>query len=143
MGKLNQLGDLGEVIELCLTDESFIPCIDFGHLNARTAGGVKSVADYERIFEEVGEKLGARRLRTFHSHFSKVEYTKAGGERKHLTFADEVYGPDYEPLIESIVKYDLSPVVVCESGGTQSEDAAEMRKYYGDIRKPVSDGFRS
>lgn len=37
MGKINQLGDLDEVMELCQVDERFLPCIDFGHLNARTA----------------------------------------------------------------------------------------------------------
>ena len=43
MGKINQLGTLEEVIELCKVDDSFIPCIDFGHLNARTLGEIKSM----------------------------------------------------------------------------------------------------
>lgn len=34
MGKINQLGDLEEVMALCQVDERFLPCIDFGHLNA-------------------------------------------------------------------------------------------------------------
>ena len=36
MGKVNQLGNLEEVLELCSLDERLVPCIDFGHLNART-----------------------------------------------------------------------------------------------------------
>jgi deoxyribonuclease-4 len=130
MGKINQLGDLDEVLELCAADESFIPCVDFGHLNARTAGGVKGRAGYEAIFSRIGGKLGEERLKTFHSHFSKVEYTEAGGEKKHLTFRDKTYGPDYEPFLELTAKLGLSPVIVCESAGTQTEDAAAMKNYY-------------
>ena len=42
MGKINQLGTLEEVLELCTVDERFLPTVDFGHLNARTLGGIKS-----------------------------------------------------------------------------------------------------
>ena len=42
MGKVNQLGTLDEVLELCTIDERLIPCIDFGHLNARDLGILKS-----------------------------------------------------------------------------------------------------
>ena len=38
MGKINQLGDLDEVLELCTLDERLLPCIDFGHLYARSLG---------------------------------------------------------------------------------------------------------
>ena len=38
MGKINQLGDLDEVLELCTLDERLVPCVDFGHLYARSLG---------------------------------------------------------------------------------------------------------
>lgn len=130
MGKINQLGNLYEVMELCLVDESFIPCIDFGHLNARTCGGIKSETDYKNILDTIENKLGSERLKIFHSHFSRIEYTEKGGEVRHLTFKDEVYGPDFEPLMELVAKKDLSPVFICESAGTQGDDAAAMKVYY-------------
>ena len=43
MGKMNQLGNLDEVLTLCSLDERMLPCVDFGHLNARTHGGVWTV----------------------------------------------------------------------------------------------------
>jgi deoxyribonuclease-4 len=129
MGKFNQLGTLDEVLSICEIDESFIPCIDFGHLNARTVGGIKTKADYEEILDSVKNRLGEYRYKNFHSHFSKIMYTEKGGEKKHLTFADTEYGPLFEPLIELIHERDLSPVIVCESDGTQAEDAAVMKKY--------------
>lgn len=130
MGKINQLGDLHEVMELCKIDESFIPCIDFGHLNARTFGSIKDKSDYEKILDTIENELGSERLKTFHSHFSKIEYTEKGGEKKHLTFADTIYGPQFEPLMELIAKKNLAPTFICESDGTQTEDAKTMKDYY-------------
>ena len=125
MGKINQLGDLSEVLEFCTIDERFIPCVDFGHLNSRMQGTM----DYVKALDEIGNTLGIDRLRNMHIHFSKIEYT-AGGEKRHLTFADEIYGPQFEPLIEQFILRDMSPSVICESAGTQTDDAAAMMRYY-------------
>ena len=130
MGKVNQLGTLEEVVELCKVDESLIPCIDFGHLNARTFGGLKTIEDFEYIFKTMKNELGEDRMKSFHSHFSKIEYTENGGEKRHLTFADEVYGPNFDPVAELILKYNCSPVIICESDGTQAEDARAMLDVY-------------
>lgn len=137
MGKINQLGDLYEVMELCRLDDSFLPCIDFGHLNARTLGGLKTIADFEVIFDEIKNKLGEERERIFHSHFSKIEYT-TGGEKRHLTFADTVYGPEFEPVAEIIAKRNLAPTIICESSGTQAEDSLTMKKIYENTKKMLT-----
>ena len=132
MGKINQLGTLEEVIALCEIDESIIPCIDFGHLNARTMGSIKGADEYKAILDLMANKLGDDRVKVFHSHFSKIEYT-TGGEKRHLTFDDTVFGPDFEPLMELVYKRNYSPVFVCESAGTQAEDAFLMKKYYNSL----------
>lgn len=134
MGKINQLGTLSEVIELCKIDERFLPCVDFGHLNARTLGGIKTKADYAAILDEIENKLGHDRLKHFHVHFSRIMYT-AGGEKEHLTFEDKEYGPEYEPLMELFYERDLEPTIICESAGTQAEDAAEMKRFFDGCKK--------
>ncbi len=134
MGKVNQLGTLDEVLELCTLDERLIPCIDFGHLNARDRGILKSYADFAAIFETIENKLGISRLREYHSHFSKIEYS-AGGEVRHLTFEDNIFGPDFEPVAELTYKKQCSPTIICESAGTQAEDAKKMKDYYWSVAK--------
>lgn len=129
MGKINQLGDFDEVMTLCEMDKSLIPCIDFGHLNARTYGQVNSKDAFKYIIEEMGNRLGEERMKHFHSHFSKIEWTN-GGEKKHLTFEDLVFGPEFEPLMELIAEYGLEPTIICESDNTQSQDALKMKQYY-------------
>ena len=129
MGKVNQLGTLEEVIELCKVHESFLPCVDFGHLNARTLGGIKTKGDYAAILDAAESGLGVERARKMHIHFSKIMYT-VGGEKSHLTFEDKEYGPEYEPLMELLAERDYSARVICESDGTQAEDGAALAQYY-------------
>jgi deoxyribonuclease-4 len=134
MGKINQLGTLDEVIELCKLDSAFVPVVDFGHLNARDLGGVfNSADDYLRVFEKISNSLGADVAENLHCHFSKIEWT-GSGEKRHLTFEDTVYGPGYEALMEVIYKNNLSPTIICESAGTQSDDALAMKSYYLNLK---------
>lgn len=126
MGKMQQLGDLDEVLTMCGVDERFYPCIDFGHLNCRTLGGVNSRERYAAVLDTVSDRLGEERGRSFHAHFSKIEYTK-GGEKRHLTFADTAFGPDPAPLMELVAQRGLSPFFICESDGTQADDAVILK----------------
>ena len=110
MGKVGQLGTLDEVLALCGVDERITPCIDFGHLNARTLGGIQSRADYAAILDRMGEVLG--------------------GEKRHWTFAETQFGPEPQPLMELLAERRLEPVIICESAGTQAEDAQAMQRMY-------------
>ena len=129
MGKINQLGDFDEVLTFCSVDDRFLPCVDFGHLNSRTMGQVNSRKAFAALLDEMENRLGRDRASRFHVHFSKIEYS-AGGEKRHLTFADDFYGPEPEPLLELLAERDWGPVLICESCGTQAEDAAAMKTAY-------------
>lgn len=129
MGKVGQLGTLDEVIDLCSSHPRLYPIVDFGHLNARECGGVFATEDdYRAVFHKIGEKLGDEKAKFLHCHFSKIQYTVPGGEKCHLTFEDTVYGPPFEPLGNLIAKDGLCPRIICESAGTQAEDALFMKR---------------
>ncbi len=131
MGKINQLGDLDEVLELCGLDERLIPCVDFGHLYARSLGADDGAEAMERMLSRMEEALGAERAFRFHSHFSHIEFTPNGGEKCHRTFGDDGgYGPDWAPLAEAVARRGWNPTFICESAGTQAEDALEMKRIY-------------
>lgn len=129
MGKLGQIGTIEEITEFCKIDAVYIPTVDFGHVNAREGGSLKTVNDYKSRLEYMIGELGYEKMRCFHAHFSKIQYS-AKGEIRHLTFADKEYGPEFEPLAIALKDLKLEPIVVCESAGTQAEDAAEMKKIY-------------
>ena len=46
MGKLAQIGTVEEIVRFCKIDPVFTPCVDFGHINAREQGSLKTVDDY-------------------------------------------------------------------------------------------------
>lgn len=129
MGKIAQIGTVEEITEFCKTDVVFTPCVDFGHVNAREQGSLKTEEDYERLLRYMTDGLGYERMKNFHVHFSKIEYS-ARGEIRHLTFDDTVYGPEFPPLAATLKKLGLEPYIVCESAGTQDIDAVKMRKIY-------------
>ena len=131
MGKINQLGDLDEVLELCTLDERLVPCIDFGHLYARSLGADDGQEACVRMLDRVEEVLGPERAARFHSHFSHIQFTPNGGEKCHRTFADDDgYGPDWAPLATEVARRGWSPTFICESAGTQAEDALTMKQIY-------------
>ena len=134
MGKAAQLGSLEEVISMCALDKTFIPCIDFGHLNAREGGIFYTDDDYKRVIERLMKGVGEDKCRIMHVHFSKIEYS-AKGEVRHLTFDDEKFGPPFEPLMRVFKEFDLQPYIVCESAGTQTRDAAMMKRYYYELER--------
>ena len=129
MGKIAQIGTLEEIVRFCKIDPVYLPAIDFGHLNAREQGSLKTEEDYKQRLEYMIGELGYERVKHFHVHFSKIQYS-AKGEVRHLTFEDTVYGPEFEPLAAALKELKLEPYIVSESAGTQAEDARAMKDIY-------------
>ncbi len=129
MGKLAQIGTVEEIVRFCKVDPVYTPCVDFGHINARERGSLNTVEDYQSRLQYMIDELGYERMKRFHVHFSKIMYG-AKGEIKHLTFEDEVYGPNFEPLAAALKALKLEPYIVSESAGKQVEEAEIMKKIY-------------
>ena len=130
MGKINQLGDLDEVLALCQGEERLLPCVDFGHLYARSLGQMEGEAATDALLNRLVQALGEARASRFHSHFSKIAFTPRGGEARHLTFDQPDFGPDPAPLCRELARRGWGPTVICESAGTQDVDARTMKTLY-------------
>lgn len=131
MGKYSQIGSYSEMYEICSWDDCLIPTLDFGHINCILQGGLKTKQDFSAILREGIDKLGQEKMNDLHIHFSKIMYNSKG-EVKHLTFDDDLFGPNFEPMIDAIIELKLNPVIICESSGTQAKDALAMQQYYLD-----------
>ena len=129
MGKIAQIGTVEEIAQFCKIDPIYTPCIDFGHVNAREQGSLNTVDDYKSRLQYFIDELGYERMKHFHVHFSKIMYS-VKGEIKHLTFEDQVYGPNFEPLAIALKELALEPYVISESAGTQDIDALAMKHIY-------------
>lgn len=127
MGKKNQLGSLEEVLELC--ELGALPAVDFGHLHAVSGGEFTEAQAYTAVFDLIAARLGREYVQNLHIHFSPVEFT-LGGEKKHRTALETGFGPDFRPLAEILAERKLTPTIICESAGTQAEDAILYRDLY-------------
>ncbi len=134
MGKVNQLGTVDEVLEMCTLSERLIPCIDFGHINAREFGSLNAFEDFKNITDKIHNKLGEERGRKFHVHFSRIEFTVPGGEKRHIPYSDTSFGPAFDPFAELIAKKNLEPFIICESPGTQGIDACVYQTLIEDAK---------
>lgn len=132
MGKTGQIGDLEETIGLCLMDDMLLPCVDFGHLHARSLGEIQGRDAFAAVLDSMERQLGFERMKHFHIHFSRIEFT-AKGEKRHWTYADTQFGPDFDPLAALLHERGLEPTIICESKGTMAEDAATFMAIYNSI----------
>ena len=58
-------------------------------------------------------------------------FTPNGGEKCHRTFEQSGgFGPDWEPLARQVAHRGWSPTFICESAGTQAQDAVAMQTIY-------------
>jgi deoxyribonuclease IV len=130
MGKQNQQGTLEEIITMCRIEPGrLVPAVDFGHINALEHGSLKSKSDFERIIDHIENGLGPENARRIHIHFSHIEFGKAG-EVKHLTFEDDIFGPEFKPLAEILYERAMHPVIICQSKDVMAEDALKMKLIY-------------
>ena len=127
MGKHGQIGTWQEVARMCELDDRIIPCLDFGHINAFTLGGLDSVEKYHEILDVFINKLQKKEI---HVHFSRIEFTQKG-EKKHLVLSDESdFGPDYTQMLDAMKNYDANFRIISESNGAQTIDSKKMKEYY-------------
>ena len=143
-GKVNQLGSLDEVIEICKRVKYARPCIDFGHLHAREIGSMDSVEKIVNVLKRIELELGRDILEETHFHMYPIDYT-GKGEKVHKAFGDkkndeqltlfeseDEYLPRATDYIEAIKHMELTPVTICEAHNTQEIGAMLMKDIYFD-----------
>lgn len=128
MGKYSQIGTYEELAPLTSIDKRYNLTLDFGHINCTEQGALKDENDYLAIFKALEKIMPKEKINNIHIHFSKIIYGEKG-EIKHSTF-DEFDQPNFEPLAKVIKKLNINPVIICESKGTQAQDASKMKKIF-------------
>lgn len=129
MGKYQQIGTYQEIIDLCTMHDKLVPTLDFGHINCILQGKL-DLYEYRKILDYLFEKLGDKKAKMVHIHFSKIEFSEKG-EVKHLTLDDTKYGPNFEPLAQLLKEYKMENAsVICESKNIMAQDAKKLKNIY-------------
>ena len=114
-GKATQWGDIDEIINLSKEFEQVLPCVDFSHLHARTAGEYNT-------YDEIGQYA----LENFHGHLAGIEYT-AKGEKQHLNLENS--DMNYKDLLKAMKEFGVKGALVCESPNIE-DDCKLIKTYY-------------
>jgi len=132
LGKVSQFGCLEEIVSLCEEVDGLWPTIDFAHLHARTGGGYKDKAAYERTLDYIEEHLGSEVVRKLHIHFSGIEYNEKG-EKKHIILRHADIS--FRDLAEVLVDRGLNEVTIVSESPILEQDALYMKQIYEEVLK--------
>lgn len=125
-GKATQWGDYEEIIRLSKEFERVLPCIDFSHIHARTAGEYNTYDEFCKVLDRIGTELGDFAINNFHAHLAGIEYT-AKGEKRHLILEES--DMNYKDLLKALKSFGVKGALVCESPNIET-DTKLLKDYY-------------
>lgn len=125
-GKATQWGDYEEIIRLSKEFEQVLPCIDFSHIHARTAGAYNTYDEFCKVLDKIGTELGEFALNNFHAHLAGIEYTQKG-EKCHLILEES--DMNYKDLLKALKEFNVKGALVCESPNIET-DTKLLKDYY-------------
>ena len=118
MGRVAELGNLGDVLAICGALDWVRPVLDFAHLHAVSDGGFTSPEPFAEALAGADAAIepGAR----FHIHFSDISYANRN-EKSHLPYGEGTLRAD--PLAEALAGFDRPATVIGESPDEESNQA--------------------
>jgi deoxyribonuclease-4 len=126
-GKPTQHGDVDELIRLSNAVETVLPCIDFAHLHARTAGGFNSYEEWCMVLDKLAAKIENKNvLQRMHMHISGIEYG-GRGEKRHVPLS--TCDLRYKELMQALKQAGVCGTLVVESPRISlAEDVDRLRQ---------------
>jgi deoxyribonuclease IV len=124
MGKSAMLGSLEDTLEMSKQIPGVLPCVDFAHLHARSAGKENSKSEWLIIFDKIQNALGDNSLQSLHIHLSGIEYS-AKGEKNHLPLKESDF--NLTELLEALEQMNCAGRILCESP-IMEEDALYIQE---------------
>jgi len=119
MGKQKVFGSIDEIIEVSKKVKNVVPVIDVAHVHARCNGCLKSVEDFQELFD----KLAVLNLKHYLIHVTGVLYEN-GNEQYHLPIKKG--DMPFSPLVDVIIDNDYNITMISESPLLE-HDAVYMR----------------
>lgn len=151
-GKVGQLGSVGEILEICELVDGAFPCIDFGHVHARTLGTLEDPLEIDAVVTRLDTFLRSRERPRIHFHYTPIHFG-ARGEIQHRAINDRyppivqqtlfgghgpgeqsrdgLFHPRVEPVAAAIAKLDLDFTVISETHDSQEEGALALMRSVG------------
>ena len=150
-GKVGQLGSAPEILELSSQLDGVHPCVDFGHVHARTLGTLEDPAAIFKLVEKLKDFRRQHPSKRLHFHYPPIHFGKRG-EIQHRavddrypeleqadlfsearigeTSSDGMYHPRPEPVTEALSILGGDFTVISETHNSQEIGALCLKDNY-------------
>ena len=100
-GKAGQLGSVDQILSLSKQLDGVHPCIDFGHVHARTLGTFEDPDNIFTLCDEVQSFLDINPLKRAHFHYAPIHFGPRG-EIQHRAVDDRYPEPEQKDLFGEV-----------------------------------------
>jgi deoxyribonuclease-4 len=150
-GKIGQLGSVDEILQVCSAIPGVFPCVDFGHVHARTLGSLESREAIDSLFQKLELYRRQQSLERIHFHYTPIHYG-ARGEISHkaihdtyparaqmtllpsdadpLRSSDGFFHPRVEPVAKALSRFQVDCTVISETHNSQEEGALALKNAF-------------
>lgn len=148
-GKIGQLGSVDEILSISKELPRVHPCIDFGHVHARTLGTLNEAESVSQLSRRIRAFLDGNPGKRVHFHFTPIHYGQRG-EIQHravedvhpeLTEAEDVnaigvspagtpFFPRPEHVAEAIHAHGFNTTLISETRDSQERGARAVQKHF-------------
>lgn len=150
-GKTGQLGSLDEILTISAVLPGVHPCVDFGHVHARTLGTLEEHGEIALLVQELQKFYSQYSEKRVHFHYTPIDFGPKG-EKQHKALSDQypeplqrglfdasrpgegsrdgLYHPRPEPVALALRSLKMSYTVISETHNSQEEGARELKRLY-------------
>ncbi|MDI6917563.1 MAG: TIM barrel protein [Thermoplasmatales archaeon] len=129
-GKQGLFGSMDEIVTVCKRVKGVIPVINFAHIHARGNGCLKTLEDFQGIFD----KMKPLKLKSYYTHFSGVVYEN--GNEIDLTPIKKS-NLKFDPLAECILKNKYN-ITIISASPLLEHDAIYMKLILDRVKEKIS-----
>lgn len=150
-GKVGQLGSVDDILEMSALVPGVFPCIDFGHVHARTLGTLDNPIAVDCLTAKLHAFGRIRPDSRIHFHYTPIHYGPRGEishraltdlvptpeqgslfrDEKTTSAAGALFHPRPEAVSSSLRRYRFDCTVISETMNTQEEGALTLKRLYG------------
>jgi deoxyribonuclease-4 len=150
-GKIGQLGSVDEILEICRHLDGTFPCVDFGHVHARTLGSLEEPKAIDSLVDQLVSFIESRNNPRIHFHYTPIHFGPRG-EIQHRAIDDRYvplpqrnmfglhgpgeasgdgfYHPRVDPVGRALQRIPIDCTVISETHDSQETGAMALKQAF-------------
>ena len=131
-GKVGQVWSVDMILDVAATIKGVGPCIDFGHVHARSLGGLETADAIAQVFARIDEFQRSNPDTPTHFHYTPIHYGPRG-EIQHRALSDidgvsnKPFHPRPEPVAAGLAGLPGRFTIISETHNSQEKGAIRLK----------------